>query len=193
MATVREGNKGVLVVVDVQVGVMRDAWDAPRVIGQVARTVTRAREQKVPVVWVQHSSDELPEGSAAWQWVPELLPAANELRVHKRHPSSFEATPLETELDALGATHITLAGAQTNWCIRATAYAALERGYDLTLVNDAHTTEPLVLGNGTRVEAAGMVDDLNVAMTWLSYPGRTSSTATAEDADFVAAGGAHPS
>ena len=42
MATVREGSKGVLVVVDVQVGVMKDAWDAPRVIGEVARTVCRA-------------------------------------------------------------------------------------------------------------------------------------------------------
>ncbi len=193
MATVREGNKGVLVVVDVQVGVMRDSWDAPRVIGKVARTVERARAQNVPVVWVQHSSDALPEGSAAWNWVPELVPAPGELRVHKRHPSSFEATPLEAELAALGASHITLAGAQTNWCMRATAYAALERGYDLTLVKDAHTTEPLVLGNGTRVEAASMVDDLNVAMTWLSYPGRTTGTATAEEAGFGAAGGAAPS
>ena len=188
MATVREGSRGVLVVVDVQVGVMRDSWDAPRVIGKVARTVERARAQGVPVLWVQHASDDLLEGSAAWQWVPELVPAPGELRVHKRHPSSFEATPLEAELAALGASHITLAGAQTNWCMRATAYAALERGYDLTLVEDAHTTEPLVLGNGTRVEAWGMVDDLNVAMTWLSYPGRTTGTATAENAAFNAAG-----
>ena len=43
MATVREGSKGVLVVVDVQVGVMKDAWDAPRVIGKVARTACRVR------------------------------------------------------------------------------------------------------------------------------------------------------
>jgi len=193
MATVREGNKGVLVVVDVQVGVMRDSWDAPRACDRQGGAHGRARAQNVPVVWVQHSSDELPEGSAAWNWVPELVPAPGELRVHKRHPSSFEATPLEAELAALGASHITLAGAQTNWCMRATAYAALERGYDLTLVKDAHTTEPLVLGNGTRVEAAAMIDDLNVAMTWLSYPGRTTSTATAEEAGFGAAGGAAPS
>ena len=37
VATVREGNKGVLLVVDVQVGVMRDAWEAPRVIKNVSR------------------------------------------------------------------------------------------------------------------------------------------------------------
>ena len=43
MATVREGSKGVVVVVDVQVGVTKDAWDAPRVIGKVASTVSRVR------------------------------------------------------------------------------------------------------------------------------------------------------
>jgi hypothetical protein len=37
MATVREGNKAVLLVVDVQVGVMNEAWDAPRVIKNVSK------------------------------------------------------------------------------------------------------------------------------------------------------------
>ena len=55
MATIREGNQGVLLVVDVQVGVMKAAWEAPRVIGNVARVVERARGQGVPVVWVQHA------------------------------------------------------------------------------------------------------------------------------------------
>ena len=43
MATVREGLRTVLLVVDVQVGVMKDAWGAPRVVGNVARPVRRAR------------------------------------------------------------------------------------------------------------------------------------------------------
>ena len=62
------------------------------------------------------------------------------------HTPPFEPTKLEEELALLGATHITLAGAMTNWCIRATAYGALERGYDLTLVKDAHTTANVDLG-----------------------------------------------
>ena len=44
--------------------------------------------------------------------------------------------------------HIALAGAASNWCIRATAHGALERGYDLTLIEDAHTTETTVLEDG---------------------------------------------
>ena len=57
------------------------------------------------------------------------------------------------ELAARGATRLVLAGASTNWCIRATAYAALERGYDLTLVQDAHSTKSMDLGDGRRVAA----------------------------------------
>ena len=193
MATVREGNKSVVVIVDVQVGVVSEAWDAPRVIKNVARTVERARDQGVPVIWVQHASDELPHGSPQWHWVPELvpnlLPSANEPLIHKQFNSSFEQTKLEEELARLGATHITLAGAMTNWCIRATAYAALERGYDLTLVKDAHTTANIDLGNGKMIEAAYIVADLNVAMTWLRYPGRVNGTATSYAVDFATPGG----
>ena len=184
MATVREGNMGVLVVVDVQAGVVRDAWDAPRIIRNVGRAIERARAQDVPVVWVQHADAELPHGSPDWQWVPELVREPDEPLVHKAFASAFEQTTLDQELARLGATHIALAGAATNWCIRATAYGALDRGYDLTLIKDAHTTSSMDIGDGKKIEAAGVVDDLNVVMTWLSYPGRSNGTATAEDVDF---------
>jgi nicotinamidase-related amidase len=165
---------------------MKEAWEAERVIKNIARAVERARSEAVPVVWVQHSSDELPMESPQWQWVAELAPAAGEVLVHKRFNSSFEQTSLESELAGLGATHIVLAGAATNWCIRATAYGALDRGYDLTLVNDAHTTESMQLDDGTLIEAAKVVKELNIAMTWLEYPGRKTGTAGANEVTFAA-------
>jgi len=119
--------------------------------------------------------------------VPELAPAKCEPLIHKSFNSSFEQTALEVELARLGATHIALAGAATNWCIRATAYGALDRGYDLTLIKDAHTTGTIELDNGAKIEAESVVNDLNVAMKWLSYPGRTNSTATAEEVTFAPA------
>jgi nicotinamidase-related amidase len=114
MATMRQGNKPVMLVVDVQVGVMKEAWDSPRVIARVARIVERARAESVPVIWVQHEDEELVSGSDEWRWVPELVPAASELQLRKRFNSSFEQTPLDEALDKLGATHIVLAGAATN-------------------------------------------------------------------------------
>lgn len=181
MATIRDGGRKVLMVVDVQQGVMRQAWDAERIISNVARVVDRARSLGVAVIWVQHADDELPEGNPEWQWVSQLKPEKAEAIVHKHYNSSFEDTKLEEELEKLGATHIILSGAATNWCIRATAYGALDRGYDLTLVSDAHTTETMDLGNGAKVEARSVISDLNATMAWLSYPGRSNSIATAEE------------
>ena len=189
MTTIRPGNQPILLIVDVQVGVVAEAWEAPRVINNVARTVERAREQNVPVIWVQHESDELPRDSATWQLVPQLVPAAGEARIYKKFESSFEETSLEDELAKVGATHVVLAGAMTNWCIRATAYGALDRGYDLTLVRDAHTTANMDLGNGEQIEAKGIVSELNVAMTWLSYPGRKNGIAAVEELNFAVPGG----
>lgn len=171
MATVRTGQGTVLMVVDVQVGVVSGEFDGPRVIATIGNLVERARAQGTPVVWVQHADDELVRDTAAWQWVPELQPASGELRIHKHYNSGFEATSLEAELARLGTTHIVLTGAVTNWCIRATAYGALARGYDLTLVSDAHWAHDIDCADGYRITAESLVHDLNLAMQHLEYPG----------------------
>jgi nicotinamidase-related amidase len=186
MATVRAGNKPVLMIVDVQVGVVAKAWQPERAIEQMVKVVDKARAAGVPLVWVQHNSDEYPEGSATWQWMPALQPREGEKRVHKRYNSAFEETTAEAILAGLGASHIVLMGAMSGWCIRATAYGALERGYDLTLVSDAHTTGTLQLGDGTSIEAESVIRDLNVAIQWLRYPGRNNRVVTAEALNFAA-------
>jgi nicotinamidase-related amidase len=185
MATIREGSKKVLLVVDVQVGVMRDAWEAARIIQNIGAVVERARSQGVPVIWVQHSDSELIYGSPEWEIVPELSPQEGEVRIFKGFNSSFEQTPLEEILAQLGAAHVVLAGAATNWCIRSTAYGALDRGYDLTLVKDAHTTGTIEFEDGTKIEAADSILDLNITMRWLSYPGRKNASAAAAEVDFT--------
>jgi nicotinamidase-related amidase len=185
MATIREGNKSVLLVVDVQVGVMRSAWDAGRVINHIVSAVEKARQLGIPVVWVQHSDIELVQGSPDWQLVPELIPADGDVRIYKQFNSSFEQTTLDETLAQLDVNHVVLAGAATNWCIRATAYGALDRGYDLTLLKDAHTTESIELEDGSTIEAANIILELNIAMKWLSYPGRRNRVATSREIEFI--------
>jgi nicotinamidase-related amidase len=180
----RPGRQSALIIVDVQVGVVANAFERERIVGNMAHAVRRAREARVPVVWVQHSDDELKRDTPAWQWVPELDPQPDELRIHKSYNSAFEGTGLLAELDRLGVSRIFLAGAATNWCIRATAYGALERGFDLTLLSDAHTTESMELAPGRTVEARGLIDDLNVALRWLAYPGRTNAAVAVAEASF---------
>jgi nicotinamidase-related amidase len=188
MATIREGDKKILLVVDAQAGVVAEAWEASRVVENIGRAVEKARAAGVPVIWVQHADEELVSGSAAWQLAEGLSPAKDEPVVHKQFNSSFEQTTLEETLAALGATHVVLAGAATNWCVRATAYGALDRGYDLTLLKDAHTTDTVEFDGGLTLEAADVVRDLNMVMRWVSYPDRSSSTAAVDEFDFAGDG-----
>ena len=175
MAVIRKGQNTALLVVDVQQGVMKNAWDAARVVGNVASAVQQARASQMPVIWVQHADAELVKDTAEWQWVEQLSPAPGEALVHKQFNSAFEETSLESQLAALNIAHIVLCGAATNWCIRATAYAALERGYDLTLIEDAHSTVDMPVSSELTIPAANIVAELNTTLKWLSYPGRRNS------------------
>lgn len=184
MPNIRKGNKKALLVVDVQAGVMQNAWNAAGVIRNIVTAVEKARANAVPVIWVQHADEELVLDSPDWQLAAELNPAQGETRINKNYNSSFEDTSLEDELARLEIAHIFLAGAATNWCIRATAYGALDRGYDVTLLKDAHTTRTMMLEDGNALEAENVILDLNIAMSWLSYPGRSNHAVAVEDADF---------
>lgn len=186
--TTRSGSGTALLVIDVQVGVVAQAWDRDRVVGNVSLAARKAREGGVSAVWVQHHDDEIKRDSPAWQWVPELQPLPDELRIHKSYNSAFENTELLFELDRLGVARLFLSGAATNWCIRATAYGAIDRGFDVTLISDAHTTQDMELESGRIVEARTVIDDLNVVMRWLAYPGRSNAAVPIAEVTFSQGG-----
>jgi nicotinamidase-related amidase len=171
-----------LLVVDVQNDVVAGAHDRDRVVTNVAELVEKARAGGTPVVWVQHSSDGLPRDSDGWQYVPELVPDPSEPVVHKRYADAFEETDLEDVLAGRGVGRLVVAGAQTDECIRSTLHGAVVRGYDATLVSDAHTTED-------QSAWGAPTPDLVIAHTNLywenhSAPGRTAGTTTTSDVDL---------
>ena len=132
-----------LVVIDVQNGVMAGAHDRDSVIANIKSLVDKARAEDVPVIWVQHTNRKLERGNDTWQYVPELDLGESEPVVHKTYGDSFEDTDLEERLAERGIGRLVVAGAQTDECIRSTLHGAVVRGYDATLVSDAHTTEDL--------------------------------------------------
>jgi nicotinamidase-related amidase len=177
--------KSVLLIVDAQVGVMSSVWDSQRVTANIEKLVSKARAAGVPIIWVQHSdNDELKQGSANWKLLPNFVPTSAEPIIHKKYNSSFADTDLDQKLKALGASRLILAGALTNWCIRSTAYAALERGYHLALVSDAHSTESLRLPDGMTVPADSIVAELNAVLSWVSVPNVRTEVKPAKDIGF---------
>ena len=171
-----------VLVVDVQNGVVDGAPRRDEVVANISALVERARSAEVPVVWVQHQSEELPEGSDQWRYVPELQMGDGEAVIHKRYGDSFEDTALEQELAVLAVGRLIVAGAQTDACIRSTLHGAFTRGYDATLVSDAHTTEDLTEWGAPPVEQ--VIAHTNLYWSWQEAPGRTAAVVPAAEVDL---------
>ena len=183
MSAYPDRSKKALMVIDVQTGVVDYAKNRNEIVGRIKNLVDQAREAKTDVIWVQHSEDDMPLDSDSWQIVPELKPAYGERIVHKLWRSSFEETDLEEILEQLKIDHLIVTGAQSNYCVRHTIHAAIERGLDVTLVSDAHTTldESWM---GELIPAEMIVAELNRGFDGYELPDSEVVVTTAELLNF---------
>jgi nicotinamidase-related amidase len=172
-----------LLVIDVQNGVVGEAHDRGNVVANIATLIDKARAAGVDVVWIQHNSDELPTGSERWQYVPELVRRESEPLVQKAYGDSFEETDLEAVLAERGVGALLISGAQTDECIRSTLHGAIARGYDATLVGDAHTTEDLTPFGAPPPDK--VIAHTNLYWQNHQAPGRTAGTVSTADVDFA--------
>ena len=185
MTTLENRPNTALLVVDVQNGVVDGAHERDAVLANVAGLVEKARREQVPVVWVQHSDEQLQRGSDSWRIVPELLTGDSEPLVEKGYGDAFEDTTLEAVLSSLGVGRLVVVGAQTDACIRSTLHGALVRGYDATLVSDAHTTEDQTEWGAP--PPGKVIAHTNLYWTYQTAPGKTAGTVETKDVSFEGA------
>ncbi|MDI5964626.1 isochorismatase family protein [Streptomyces sp. SL13] len=183
MTTLENRPNTALLVIDVQCGVVAGAHERDAVVANIGSLVDRARREQVPVVWVRHADEQLVKGSDAWRIVPELTPADAEPVVDKSYGDSFEDTALESVLSELRVGRLVVVGAQTDMCVRSTLHGSFTRGYDSTLVGDAHTTEDLTAW-GAPVPGQ-VIAHTNLYWSHHDGPGRTAGTVATKDVDFA--------
>lgn len=165
----------VLLVIDLQVGVLPGCIDAAGVVARTAALVDRARASGVPVVWVQ-DHQAFGVGSAQWGLEPPLQRRRDEPVVGKEYRDAFAATDLADVLAGLGATHLVVAGAQSDYCIRTTTQAAAARGFDVTLASDAHTTTDAEY-DGVPITGEQIIAHTTMYFRGLRYPGQRFAVA----------------
>jgi nicotinamidase-related amidase len=186
MTTLADRPNTAVLIVDVQNGVVAAVHERAGVVANIDRLVGRARDAEVPVVWVQDIGSDRVSGSEPWQIVPELSPSDADPRVEKSFGDSFEDTRLEDVLSGLGVGRLVVAGAQTDACIRSTLHGAFVRGYDTTLVSDAHTTEDHSQWGAPPPDQ--VIAHTNLYWQFQAAPGRTAEVATADDVTLGAPG-----
>lgn len=186
MVGIRMIGKSALIVIDVQNGVMEASWNPDVVVGRIASLVDRARREGVPVVYVQHEIPAYPpmaRGANGWQIDARIAPQPGETVVPKQFQDSFANTRLADVLDAMDVTHLVIAGAQSDACVRATMFRAMSEGWQVTLVSNCHTTEDCEI-DGEVIPAEQIVKHMNASMQYLEYPGRSVEVVAHDDVEF---------
>ncbi|MBN9605812.1 MAG: cysteine hydrolase [Actinomycetales bacterium] len=153
-----------LLVIDIQ----NDYFDggAHPLVGSAAageaagRAIARFRAAGAEVIHVRHSWDEpdapyLRTGTPGAEIHASVRPAEGETVIVKEHPNAFLETDLGAQLAARGTRELVVAGMMTSMCVDATVRAALDLGFEVTLLADACAAPDLEFA-GTRVDGASV-------------------------------------
>lgn len=166
-------DKTALILVDIQndyfTGGLWPVDEMEKVAIRAREVLDEARTKGDLIIHVHHeaASDTAPffrPGTKGAEIHPDVAPAEGEITVLKHRPNSFHETDLQDHLQKAGITQITLIGAMTQMCIDATARAARDFGYDVTLIADAC---------GARAQSFGDVD-LSAAQVQAAFLGPLS-------------------
>jgi nicotinamidase-related amidase len=120
--------------------------------------LTAFRARGWPVVHVLHlgpgqATPSPDSGDPAYRAHPSVMPRPGEPVIGKREANAFRDTDLLATLRRLGTTRLVVAGMQTHMCVEAATRAAVDLGFQVTVVHDACATRPLAF-DGVEVPAA---------------------------------------
>ena len=138
------GTNTALLIIDVQRDLFEKStpvYQGDLVLKNINTLVDGAHADGAPVFYIQHSTrTTLVEDSNGWQLHPALKSRKTDLFIRKHHGNAFEDTRLKGNLDTLHVSRVIVVGLVTDGCVQATCKGAHALGYDVTLVEDAHST-----------------------------------------------------
>ena len=139
-------NDAALLIIDAQVNMFAEGssvFEGEKILNTLSRLLAQARTAHLPIIYVQNNGIEgdpdMP-GTPGWQVHPLVTPEKGDVIIQKHTPDSFHETNLQSELESRHIHNLIVAGMQTDYCINATCRRAFELGYEVILVQDAHST-----------------------------------------------------
>ncbi len=133
-----------LLVIDVQRGLFGKStpiYKADQLLDNIVTLVEKAHAAGVPVFYIQHCNDgDLASESDGWQLHSRLQPSQEDHHLNKEKSNSFEGTDLDDQLKSMQVRHVVVTGLVTHGCVKNGCQGALEHGYQVTLVQDGHSS-----------------------------------------------------
>jgi nicotinamidase-related amidase len=131
-----------LLIIDIQKELFQKknpVYQADEMLTNVCRLAEQAHLAGVPVIYIQHDNNTMPQGTDGWQLHPRLQPIDGDLFFQKQHSSAFEKSKLHETLAGLGVHDLVITGLVTHGCVKAACLDALKLGYQVTLVSDGQS------------------------------------------------------
>ncbi|NIL29484.1 cysteine hydrolase family protein [Bacillus thuringiensis] len=135
-----------LLIIDVQVGSFNEKrilYKGIELLKNIQLLIHKACTVQAPIFYMKFNAKPgslLEHGTPEWAIHESIAPLSEDIVLEKNHPDSFHGTSLQQELNKKGIKHIVITGIQSEICIDATCRRAYSLGYDITLVEDGHST-----------------------------------------------------
>ena len=131
-----------LLIIDVQKALVdgeKPVHHLPELLANINTLIAQARSTDTPIIYIQDNDvDEI--GSPGWQIHEAIAPEKGDLVIRKPETDAFYRTSLQEDLAARDIKHLVISGCKTEHCVDATCRRATNLGYNVTLVEDAHST-----------------------------------------------------
>ncbi len=138
--------KTALLVVDAQANMFDKefcVYNADLVTKNICALIEAARKADTPLIYIRNNGgedDPDQPNTPGWEIYAPFAPLPGETIIDKAGADAFDETYLQKTLDAKKIKHLVIAGMQSEVCITASGERAVTLGYQVTLVEDAHTT-----------------------------------------------------
>lgn len=137
-----------LIIIDIQIGVFDGSSIPPvsgakKLLSNITLLIEKARDAAVPIIFVQHKGERehpLEHGTKGWDFHPKLAVTDKDPVIQKSTPDSFYHTDLQDNLVSRNIKRLMIAGIQSEFCIDTTCRQAFSLGYEVILIEDAHST-----------------------------------------------------
>ncbi|MCF0069795.1 isochorismatase family protein [Dyadobacter sp. CY261] len=151
-----------LLVIDMQRGSFTEA--TPRhntegVVQIINSLATTFRAKSWPVLFIQHDGSTMNEFvpfTTEWELLDDLKTDTGDIRIDKYANDVFYRSELGQKLDMLAINELVITGCATDFCVESTIQSAVSKDYNITVIEDGHTT-----GNRPNLQASQVIDHYN--------------------------------
>jgi len=157
-----KNSRKALLVIDMQKGSFTDKtprFDTDGVVTRINKLASICRALNFPVIFIQHDgtgTGEFEKHASEWKILSALIVDSNDILIDKYANDVFYNSKLQAKLSELNVSELLITGCATDFCVESTIQSALTKDYNVTVVENGHTT-----GNRPHLKAEKVIEHYN--------------------------------